>query len=1078
MATLPPPEGSEVPNGHPSSGHTHRGERRQVTVLFADLVGFTAFSERAGEEAAYGLMQKITEILRTAIEKQGGTVGSFTGDGVMALFGVPQALEDAPLRACRAALAIQERNAEDGLSVEQRYGLQPSLRIGINTGLAVVGHIERTQDSNPTALGDAVNLASRLQALCEPGSVLISEATQRLVEGMVLSRFDGERQIRGKTDPQRVYRLESIHPEAGRFEAAQRRGLTSFVGRKFELEALILSLAETDRGVRVHDIVGEPGIGKSRLLFEFRNSITQSGTFVLVGNCSPDGQQTPFLPFIEVVRGSFRIALGDTESVVAGKLSDGLDILGLSSPQNLGLLLGLLGFRPPMDALRGLDGSLIGLRTRDLLFLLLSARCHQSPVLMIVEDLHWIDSASEELFGRIVAASGTLPLMIVHTRRPGYSPPWIGQSVVHHMAIDPLSAGETAQIIRARLGAHHVPDALERIVTERSEGNALFAEEMTTFLVENAVLQGEAGELWFDPAKLAGALPVSVQSLLSARIDLLSSVDRALLQAASVIGRQFAPDLLAAVVSGDMPIETRLSAMEALDLVHRDFRSSQYVFKHALVRDALYDSLLSASRATLHEQIATEIERRADNRLGEVAELLAHHYSNTDRVEKAFTYLSMAGRKSLDVYSIEEADRFFRRALALTEGRQAAAGSQSIANAIVGLLEATFMKCDMPETRRVAELYLPQLEAMGDSPQLAFALYFLGSAIQNNYEFKEAHRRAKQALEVAERISDIRATAYARMLCFNCCTVMGQLPLDMSEEMGLRVLRESHLASDNYVLNWAYFCIAWDYGVRGLMKDAQTWAQKLKEAGQERGDGRAVGFAHLTMAWLAILDGRYNEGLEHAEMCLKVAVTQFDRVYGDAAKATATIFTGRLDAGLRELLELRRLAIESGLHYAAAGMHGPAGVGLVLTGRMAEGIRLIKSSIENADATGDCGVGFWNRIFLAEIIIELLKSEQTPPLIVIIKNITTIVSAKLFGREQARNLLEEALKFNQLHETGVIRARINMDIGILYKLNGQHNLARQFLMKGRLPAEQQGASFVVNKIDAELAELGRMRRRS
>jgi tetratricopeptide (TPR) repeat protein len=771
------------------------------------------------------------------------------------------------------------------------------------------------------------------------------------------------------------------------------------------------------------------------------------------------------------VRGSFHIASGDGETAVAHKLADGLNMLGLSSALNLGLMLNLLGLRPLPDALHGLDGALIGLRTRDLLLLLLNAKCQLSSVLMIVEDLHWIDSASEELFTRIIEANGRLPLMIVHTRRPEYRPPWLDQPKVSRLLLEPLSAGETARIVRSRLGTAQVPEALARIVAERSEGNALFAEEIATFLVENAVVQREGGELRFDAAELASTLPISLRSLLSARIGCLSSTDRQLLQAAAVIGRQFAPDLLAAVVSAGDPVEPRLAAIEALDLVHRHPRSADYTFKHALVRDALYDSLLSAPRARLHQNIAEEIERRSDNRFGEVAEVLAHHYSATACIEKAFRYLSMAGRKSLDVYSIEEAQQFFRRALALTETERTVADQESIANAIVGLLEASFMKCDMPETRRAAKYYLPRLEAMGDSPQLAFALYFLGSSVQNDYDFKAADRIAKQALEVAERTGDICATAYARMLFFNCSTVLGRFPLEQSERIGLRVLSESEQAGDNYVLNWAYFCIAWDYGLRGLMKEAQSWALKLMEAGQERGDGRALGFAHLTMAWLAILDGRYSEALGNAETCLEVAVTQFDRVYGAGAKAIAAIFIGQSDEGLRQLLELRRSAIESGLHYAASGMHGPAGVGLVITGRMAEGIRLIKRAIDDADATGDCGVGFWNRIFLAEIYLELLASRQMPPLRIVLKNLGTIVGAKLFGKGRARALLEQANRFERLHERGVIRARINMDLGLLHKIKGQRALARQFLEKGRGPAEQQGATFIVNKIDTALADL-------
>jgi class 3 adenylate cyclase len=341
------------------------GERRQVTVLFADMVGFTAISERLGEEGTFALIQPIYELMAGAVKEQGGSVKDFTGDGIMALFGAPEALEDAPLRACRAGLLIHERLAAKTPTIEAKLGVRPQMRIGVNSGLAVVTQING-ESAAMTALGDTVNLASRLQTLAEPGTVYLSEATQRLVQGLVEATFAGTHPIKGKAEPQRVYRLDSVREGATRFEAAVGRGLTTFVGREREMEILERGLAEARSQLRVIDIVAEPGMGKSRLLHEFRQRDGKSRPFTLVGSCSTNGQQTPFLPFIEVVRGSFRVAAGEAETVLARKLDDGLKLLGLASAQNLGLLLNLLGLKAPEGVLQGLDATLIGLRTRDL----------------------------------------------------------------------------------------------------------------------------------------------------------------------------------------------------------------------------------------------------------------------------------------------------------------------------------------------------------------------------------------------------------------------------------------------------------------------------------------------------------------------------------------------------------------------------------------------------------------------------------------------------------------------------------------------------------------------------------------
>jgi len=306
-------------------------ERRQVTVLFADMAEFTTFSERSGEEAAFTLMRSLSKLMGEGVREQGGIVRSFTGDGIMAVFGAPVAFEDAPLRACRAALAILQRLKESGPELEAKHGIRPQMRIGLNTGMAVVGKVEDDADAGVTVLGDTVNFAARLQSLAEADSVLMSDATHRLVQGLVEAGFAGERTIKGKSEPQKVYRLDGLRYGATRFGTAMSRGLSTFVGREHELELLERSLQEAHTELRVIDIEAEPGMGKSRLVHEFRQRIGKERAFVLSGGCSSDGQQTPFLPFIEVVRGSFGVAAGEPEKDIAQKLEMGLTSLGLHS---------------------------------------------------------------------------------------------------------------------------------------------------------------------------------------------------------------------------------------------------------------------------------------------------------------------------------------------------------------------------------------------------------------------------------------------------------------------------------------------------------------------------------------------------------------------------------------------------------------------------------------------------------------------------------------------------------------------------------------------------------------------------
>jgi class 3 adenylate cyclase len=429
-------------------------ERRHVVILFADVVGYTTFSERFGEEAAFGLIKSLSLVIERAVQVEGGRIQNIVGDGVMVAFGAPAALEDAPLRACRAALAILNGLKGEWVKIEAQYGARPEMRIGISAGPAVFGALQQGVETGFAVLGDTVNLASRLQALASPGTVLLSERAHRLVEGRAEAEFAGEHAIKGRDAPEKVYRLLSVRGDASRFDAALICGLTTLVGRERELDALEQAIAQIDAGTRTVDIVGEPGIGKSRLLHEFRARAVTRRALTLAGTCASDGRETPFRPFIEIGRGAFRVASSDDRATIEGKLEEGLAALNLASDEHLDLLLNLIGYGPSRGALETLDGVLIGLRTRELLRKIVQARARLAPLILLFEDIHWIDSASEALLSSLVAIDTPLQkLLIVHSRRPGYTPPWSGAARVTEVALDPLSDRETSRT-QILIGGH------------------------------------------------------------------------------------------------------------------------------------------------------------------------------------------------------------------------------------------------------------------------------------------------------------------------------------------------------------------------------------------------------------------------------------------------------------------------------------------------------------------------------------------------------------------------------------------------------------------------------------------------
>ena len=1004
-----------------------------------------------------------------AVREQGGSVKDFTGDGIMALFGVSDALEDGPLRACRAGLAIHERLAVAALAIEARHGVRPQMRIGVNSGLAVVTQI-RGESGTATALGDTVNLASRLQTLAEPGTVYLSEATQRLVQGLVETTFAGEHAIKGKAKSQKVYKLEAIRRGATRFDASVRRGLSAYVGRERELDVLERALAEAGGELRVIDVVAEPGMGKSRLLYEFRRRVGKEQAFILTGSCSPDGQQTPFLPFIEVVRGSFQVKAGEAEADVARKLGIGLNALGLQSAENLGLLLNLLGLKPPEGALAGLDGVLIGLRTRDLLQSLLEARCRLSKTVLLIEDLHWIDSVSQEVLGKIVEGEAKQHLLVVHTRRPEYEPAWRGKRDVSTLRLEPLPAGDIRRLIQTRLGVDALPEELGRQVIEKAEGNALFAEEILSFLTERGVLRAIAGKVEFGANAVAAALPASVQSLLTARVDRLAPRDRALLQAAAVVGRSFDPQLLADVIDEAGDVEERLATMQALDLIYPESKSGDYSFKHALVRDALYQSLLTGPRVALHLQIAEEIERRSGNRLTEVVEALAHHYCQTNRTDKAFAYLAMAGAKSLGVYSIEEAENNFAAAIALLDKTPDCASDEQVVEMLADCTFCSNLSLRITSTTENVERFMSRLDRLGDDPRCVLVRHHYILAVLWSGRYREAEKAQADLSAMAARLHDMRSRAYALVSDIVVSTLIAPKPVEIFEALSREAIAAASNVNDAYLQCFVRWAVGWEEFPRGRMVKAHEAAEELMAVGRRMNDPRSMGLGMALQTWIALTSDDYAAALNFADTSINIARTPWDRVSATNGKIAALVLLRRPEAFpiLGNFMDQCR-ANGWGYHLAAA--DGMWGVAMVLRGEITSGIRWMKQAILRREQEGLRRNADWCRTLLCEIYLEIIAGTEKPPAKVLARNLITLATIMFTAQKRIIGLIQRVHQNPDFDPNGLHIGRCEMILGLLYKAKKKRALAVQHLIEAQRIASQFGPSPMLTKIDSALAEL-------
>lgn len=1043
------------------------GERRRVTVLFADVVDFTSTAERLGEEGAFALVQRIFAIMAKAVAEHGGSVETFTGDGIMAVFGVPVALEDATLRACKAALQIQERVAAAGTELEAEFGVHPRLRIGINTGPVVAGWME---DGRAGIGGDTVNLAARLQALAAPATIVLSEPAQRLVEGLVKAEFVGAQAIKGKSEPQNVYRLDAVYTFGVRFDGALSRGLTQYVGRTRELALLRGKLVEAATNLSVVDLVGEPGMGKSRLLHEFLKTVDRTAFVVLRGSCASDGAQTAFGLFVDLVRSSFRLSAADDEDEIGRKLTNGLSTLGLGSAENHALLRHLLGLKVANEELQGLDGPLIGLRTRNLLQRLLRARCKGSPAILVLEDLHWIDSVSEELLGRIVANETDLRLLVLHTRRPEYRPPWIDPGSRETVPLDPLSFDETSAFVRHRLGVAELPDAVVELVVGRADGNALFAEEIASYLLERGALRrvGETFELV--EAADAGALPPSVQSLLAARVDRLAPEDRVLLQAASVIGRSFDPHLLAVVAGGSQDIEPRLGIAEGMDFLTFEALSGNYVFKHALVRDALYESLLSNHRADLHARIAHEIECRSGNRLTEVAETLANHFCLTKHTEKAFVYLVMAGLKSLGTYGITEAGQYLRQADALLDRDPSCSTDDSFAEFVTGYVSFLQLAYEPKQIRDTMEKYRARLWQLTERSDVVAALHHEVWALVLMLRMPEAWTIQMHAERMAARLGDDRSIAYAEAGFFFLDASTSK-PSPGIVERGEAAIAAALRTGDLYIMAWLRFLVGWNAFHRGHVARANVIAADLSRVGAAIRDPRSTGLASCLLCWTSLVFDDLEDAVFHAERAIETAITPFDRLNAESGKATAFALLRRPESASL-LVALRNEAARHDRWYEYVGNDMSFGISLVLQGQFAKGVRHIEASIEKRDVDYPIAAD-WYRLALSQLYFEFLGKNNKTSLSTLLRNATFLIHVFVTGRRRILRLLKRAetnttFSFDSFHT-----ANLYYLFGRYHMLKKDKRTAKAHFLASLHILEAFGRSNILRKVKLELDNLDR-----
>jgi class 3 adenylate cyclase/tetratricopeptide (TPR) repeat protein len=886
------------------------GERKHVSVMFCDMEGFTKLAEKIGPEEAYIIMDKVYEILIHKVHDYEGTVNELTGDGIMALFGAPIALEDAPQRAIRSSLAIHREMTKFSEKLSNEKGYIPSLRmrIGIHTGLVVVGTLGNDLRVEFKAVGDTVNLASRIEALAEPGSSYVSEETFKLTEGLFRFEALGEKIVKGKEAPVKTYRVIAPSSRRTRFDVSAERGLTPFVGRDRDLELLLDGFERSKTGFgQAISILAEAGVGKSRLLYEFRKAISNENVTFLEGKCLSYSRSIAYHPIIDILKSNFEINENDDDFGIKGKVRKGIEVMGVDEATTLPYILELLPVKEsgiekiPMSPEAKKD------RIMQALKRIVLRGSELQPLILVFEDLHWADKSSVESLKDISDSISGAKVLLIFTYRHEFIQIWGGKTYHSQITLNRLSNRESLSMAMHLLDTEDLDYELENLLLEKTEGIPFFIEEFIKSLNDLKMLKKKDGKYRLAKSTEEISIPSTIQAVIMARVDALPEGAKEMLQVGAAIEREFSHLLLKKVIDlSDNELLAALACLKDSELLFERgiYPESMYVFKHALTRDVVYGSILAERKKRLHLEIGNAIEELNAKNIDEYYEILAEHYITSENYVKAAEYYKLAAKKAGKAASFAEALSSGEKLLTCLERLPQTDDIEikmidartTIAFYIVqqqyygkvkiiidpvfqlalkheykkGLtqiytlmgIHSCFPAEDLPKAIEYFEKAIKMAEETNNFISLLFAHHFMGHVLADNCEFERGLFHIKKALEIVEMGNVFWSIAmHKACIAYFIYCAQGRIDLayqSINEALSLAEESGDISSKAEAYTNYGACCI-----YKGLLDDAEKHlliGKDLCERANFLGHGHLANY-HLGNVYK--FKGRYGKAVEY-----------------------------------------------------------------------------------------------------------------------------------------------------------------------------------------------------------------------
>jgi class 3 adenylate cyclase/tetratricopeptide (TPR) repeat protein len=1033
------------------------GERKQVTVLFADLKGSMELLADRDPEEARKLLDPVLERMMEAVHRYEGTVNQVMGDGIMALFGAPLSHEDHAVRACYAALRMEESVKRYAEEVHRTAGVPLHIRIGVNSGEVVVRSIGSDLHMDYTAVGQTTHLAARLEQMAMPGSILIGPETLGLAEGFVVVKPLGERPVKGLDAPIEVFEVVGAGTVRSRLQAAAARGLTRFVGRDAELEQLrqALERAGTGHG-QVVGVVGDPGVGKSRLFWEFTHSHRTQGWVLVESSSVSYGTATAFLPVIELLRTYFQIEVRDDARRIREKVTGKLLSLDRTLEPSLPALLSLLDVPVDDPQWQRLDPTQRRQQTLDGIKRLLLRESQVQPLVLVFEDLHWIDAETQAFLDSMVESVPAARLLLLVNYRPEYQHPWGSRTYYRQLRIDPLPPESAEELLEVLLGSDAGLQPLKRLLIERTEGNPFFLEESVRTLVETRVLAGERGAYQLAKAVHTLQIPATAQAILAARIDRLAPEDKRLLQAASVIGKDVSFTLLQIVAEGpEEGLRRGLAHLQAAEFLYeaRLFPDLEYTFKHALTLEVTYQSLLHERRRALHRRVLQVIEQQQAGREQERIELFAHHAARGELWDRAAGYLYQAGKEAFARARYEAGATFCQAAVDALDRLGHAADLTLKLDAYLELWSARSTTGEYAGLRELGEKAEALARALGDGPRLAQAQLRQAQAVINGVisgTLESAIDRAREAFERAGP-GDLRTRSYAQFVVGYACRDLGRIPEAVREfGVGLALFEpmDRYGEEPGLVFPIHVSLSAWcseAYAALGNFPQAFASAREALRVATEIHHPTSLAVANRYLGYVHILRGEMDTALLFLERGLAIAREHnlfLATIFTASQLAYALVLLGQRDRGLEYLA--RAAERSAGAMTPRWHHYGTVTASTYLAANCREEAR---AEIAQGMAAASERHARGHRAAWLRLEGEMLAADDPAG---------------------ACERLEEALALATELGMRPEGAHCHLELGKLYRRTGDHAKAQEHLMTASAMYREMEMGFWLEKADAEL----------